>query len=541
MHRVAISIAVAIAVAVAALPAWSAPNYSRCVDKENPPECLARAALGGRLRDERSVLDAVVRHGLVDEVSSESKQLIAALGRRDGKITVFLQDMAEEHPRSRAAAMPESQRRKVSLAAIALLTAARRKPNPFLDPTARRLAKAAGNDPLIPVTALGVWSEYTKGVDVYDKWVELPGLLAIWKRVEQDMEAPYDVVNELAAITVFHHALVAELEPLFRSFAQRPDLTAAQKAKLAAQLADNYNLTDEAERLLSEGGKDAPEDDLAYARIIIALARLQAGYDAASARVVQAHIFAELATPRLPLRLMAGFDDVRLGPLERAGAKRELREIGDEMLKRAREYCCNVDVSMLFANASDCYLRAGDRARAVEIAREGLKRAPPLNPHVDDQARRSSYLAAALYRTGNIDEALDTKLLPATLRFMNAGRAGESAEPRWVIDDDWNEYVFWLVREAMKNPDTTARRKVLEALKDRCAKSQEAGCRLETDGLRAELAASLGEAAQMHSILSAAARAIDESRSRRAYAVDLAAYWAHSLEVLQATRSSANR
>jgi len=540
MHRAAIGIALTIGAALAALPAHSAPNYSGCVDDQNPPECLARAALRGRMPDDRSVLDAVVRHGLIDEVSGESKRLIAALGQRNGKITVFLEDMAEAHPRSRAARMPEPQRRKVSLAAIALLSAARLTPDPFSNPTVRKLAKAAGSDPLIPITALGAWSEFTKGVDVYDKWVEFPGLLAIWKRVEQDKELPYEVVNELAAVTVFHHALVTDLEPVFRAFALRPDLTAAQKAKLAAQLADNYNLTDEAERLLREGGNDIPDDDLTYARIIIALARLQTGYDAASARTVQAHIFAELAIPRLPLVLTSGFDDVRLDPLERAGAKRELREIGDEILKRAREYCCHADVSMLFALASDSYLRAGDRARAVEIAREGLKHAPPANPKDDEEARRSSYLAAALYRAGNIDEALGTKLLPATLRFTNAGRAGESADPRWVIDDDWYEYAFWLVREAMKNPDSASRRKVFEALKDRCAKNQEAGCRLETDGLRAELAASLGEAALAHEILSAAARTLDESRARQSDAVDLAAYWAHALEVLRASGSPPN-
>lgn len=95
MRRAVISIALAMGAALAALLAWSSPNYSRCADKPNPPECLARAALRGKLPDERSVLDAVVRHGLVDEVSGESKRLIAALGRRNGMITVFLADMAE--------------------------------------------------------------------------------------------------------------------------------------------------------------------------------------------------------------------------------------------------------------------------------------------------------------------------------------------------------------------------------------------------------------------------------------------------------------
>jgi hypothetical protein len=536
MRLAAICIALAIGAALAAHWAWSAPNYSRCVDKPNPPECLARAALRGKLPDERRVLDAVVRHGLVDEVSGESKRLIAALGRRNGMITVFLADMAEEHPRSRAARMSEPQRRKVSLAAIALLSAARRTPDPFSDATVRRLSKAAGDDPLIPVAAIGVWKDLTAGVDVYDKWVEFPGLLAIWRKVEPGEDLPYEVVNELAAITVFHHALVAELEPMFRAFALRPDLTPSQKADLARQLVSFYDMTDEPERLLREGGSDAPDADLANTRTLIALVRLQAGYDAATVRAMQAHIFEELATPELPTRLIAGFHDDRLDPLERAGAKRELREIGDELLRRAHEYCCDSDVSILFANSSDSYRRAGDRARAVDVAREGLKHAAANDPTVHGEAQRGSYLAEALYRTGNIDEALSTGLLPATLRFRSAGRAGESADPRWIIDDDWPEYVTWLVREAMENPDDAWRRKVFDALKDRCAKSQESGCRLETDGLRAELAASLGEATEAHEILSAAARTLAGSRTHAPDAVELAAYWAHALEVLRAAK-----
>src|SRR6185436_10037620 len=218
-----------------------------------------------------------------------------------------------------------------------------------------------------------------------------------------------------------------------------------------------------------------------------------------------------LATPNIPMRLSAGFDDTRLDPLENAGAKRELREIGDEFVRRAREYCCEADVSMLFANVSDCYLRAGDRERAVEVAREGLKHAKPVSSLVWPEADRSQYLAAALYRAGNIEEALATKLLSNRLRFRNAERAGEARDARWLADDEDSEYAILLVREAVKSPDAAFRRSASAALKDRCAKSQERDCRVLTDGLRAELAASLGDAAQVNEILGASAHSLGRS------------------------------
>jgi len=481
------------------------------------------------------VLDAVVRHGLVDEVSRRSKRLFAALGRRNGLPNIFLADMAQDYPGSAAARLSDTQRSRISLAAIALMAAARRTPEPFADATVRKLSRATGDDPLIPATAIWVWTEITAGVDVYDKWVEFPGLPAIWRKVAAQADLPYEPVNRLAYITVFQHALRPELEPVFRGFARRSDLTPSQKADLAGQLALYYYLVDEPERLMREGGSHADADQVQGARTLIGMARLRAGYDAAGARAVQAHIFDELATPGLPMRLSPGFDDTRLDPLERAGAKRELREIADEFVRRAREYCCEADVSMLFANASDCYRRAGDRERAIEVAREGLKHARPMTSLAWPEPR-SPYLAAALYRAGNIEEALATKLLSDRLRFQNAGRAGEPRDARWLANDEDSDYAILLVREAVNSPDATFRRSASEALKDRCANSQDPGCRVQTAGLRAELAASLGDAAQVSEILGASVHSLGTTPGAASDAVELAAWWAHALELLRAPR-----
>src|SRR5262245_37913431 len=116
-----------------ATSAVAAPNYSRCVSQPNPPECLARAGLAGKPRYERDVLDAVVRHGLVDEVSRRSKPLITAVGRRSGLLNIFLADMALDFPGSAAARLTDAQRSRISLAAIALMAAARRTPAQFAD------------------------------------------------------------------------------------------------------------------------------------------------------------------------------------------------------------------------------------------------------------------------------------------------------------------------------------------------------------------------------------------------------------------------
>lgn len=505
------------------------PEYSSCIEATDPPACLARIAAtnGADISDK---FDAVVRHGLIDRVASLRWNLRNTVGRqyvsRDDK--------------------PLSD--KTTLAAVALLTAARHKEDPFADPTFQKLAAKAPDRAAIPFVAIHLWLEQIWGGNTYDMQVQFAGLPKIFAAIAADESLNRDAVTRLASHAAWYPETRGLALPLLRRAATRSDLSASQKTELASGFARLYGFADDADRLMRAGGESAPDYDIVGVQAEIATARLKSGYDAASARTIVKHLLANMQKQDLYLK---DFDNEELGALEHSGAQAELREVGRAYEQQAA--LMGNDAGKWLAFASDCYLRAGDREAAIKTARLGLKYVPEAvtdgMPHSPTQtpqelARRAQGTGTepviALYRAGGISEALEFGYLAGKDRYFHARRAGEQPHPQWVIDDGWELYVWAMVGTAIKEEPATVPR-VLAAFKNSCPSLTQAQCGEDMVFNFAHLAAAAGDRQLMHSLFANAARdleKIDDGLDTQAsFAVRLAAHWAHALEMLHTPRS----
>src|SRR5262249_55707787 len=140
---------------------------------------------------------------------------------------------------------------------------------------------------------------------------------------------------------------------------------------------------DSAQMLLDAGGSKAEHYDLKAISAEIATGRLRtAGYDAMSAGIVARYLIDD----------GPNFWGRQFEALDKAKAFRELGLIGDAYLAQARQIKPELDALIsveLFAAASDCYLRAGNRDAAIAVAREGMRLIPMAlanRPDIPDMA-----------------------------------------------------------------------------------------------------------------------------------------------------------
>jgi len=521
----------------AGIRANAVPTYIYCLEEDDPPDCLAREAVESGVRS-RELLDAVLRHGLVDLVPDISPALVRGLDSLEPQLLYAGMSGAMRQPG-----------RKSLLAAIGLVAAARHEAQPFDNPIYRRLARAADQDPRIPVLAMAIWVKYVRMNGWSDDFrVTHAGLAAIWERALGRRQLDAVMLGRIAGDL----AILDELKPQAREFllwyAQRPEeLTTAQRIPMSGVLARYFDLPEEAASLLVNLG-DSREWDMFGVWTDIAVARLTKGYDAASARhlVINVVGLTNITAPHLH-----DFDSVKRDALERAGARDELRELGAFYVRKAEGTDFLPAKSEYFAAASDYYLRAGDRERALESARRGLPSMPEAVrvylgwvPGVDrhDPAAMANATqgdgtdaAIALYRAGAIDEALKTHYLTGWDRYLNAARAGEQKDPQWVIDYHWLSNIDFMVTEITRGNDQWLQQRAYQGLVRSCGKSL-ARCSAQTLRNIARLAASLGNEPGMREALAAALRQIDlKGRYAGEWVLNIAGAWAHCEEALLRT------
>ena len=423
------------AAAPAATRAKANSTYADCVEAADPADCLARRAAGSSGLRPRELIEAVLRHGLVDLVPGKSAVLMRGLDRQisDSGAT---QNSAEVQLKMyrRQMALHEAKASRSS------------RPWRYWPPRVTRLIRSPTrstsssrnrrNDPRIPVLAMATWVEFI-GMNGWapDFRVTHAGLPAIWERAvarrQLDAALLANIAGDLGSLD--------ELKPQAREFllwyAQRPaELTTDQRVQMAMSLARYFDEPETAASLL-EGLGDVPEWSMFGVRTDIAVARLAKGYDAASARQFVNNIVgvANISRPRLHDSDPAGRRDA----LERSGARNELRELGAAYVREAEATDYPPFKSERFAAASDYYLRAGDRERALELARRALPYMPDhiralgyfTRPKSNDPAAKAIAMRGvgtdaviALYRAGAIDEALQYSL-PDEQRSLSQRRA----------------------------------------------------------------------------------------------------------------------
>jgi len=497
------------------------PKYSDCIDAPDPPACLARTAIAIDRPDPGDLAEAVVRHGLTDLIAPYERRVLS--GTRDHVMT------GTEALRSLGFQMEDDDYPKVvrrtddadTLAAIALLTAARHDEDPFSNPVVRRLSAKARNAAQAPLAAVLIWLELIQGGNGYDMQVGFRGLPKLFAAMGANPALSPDAVLRIASDASFEEQTDELALPLLRRSAARPDLTNRQKAALASVLARSYDLADDAERLLRSGGEAAENYSVHGLWSEIATVRLHTRYDAKSARIVAEEVVARMewgAHPR--------FEDELLDALERSGAYDELRELAHIYEERATKM--SDDAGAWLANASDCYLRAGDREAAVAIARKGLV-------YRSARQERSVAPVVALYRAGAIDEALATGRLSGGDRYRYAGRAGVSPDPQWVLDEPSSLDVWSMVTRPIPDDAATMRR-VFDALQKHCQPLTQRKCLEDHRMHLAHLAAALGDRKTMQTVFANEVREVENIRDGRAvrafFAIRLAARWAHARELL---------
>ena len=528
----------------AATRAKANSSYSDCVEAADPADCLARRAAGWSGLRPRELSDAVLRHGLVDLVPDKSAELMRGLDRKisDSGATVSSAEVQSKYFR-RQMALHQGERKSL-LAAMALLAAARHEIDPFANPVYLELVRQANDDPRIPVLAMASWVEFI-GMNGWapDFRVTHAGLPAIWERAVARRQLEPALLANIAGDL----GSLDELKPQAREFllwyAQRPaELTTDQRVQMAIALARHFGEPETAASLL-QGLGDVPGWSMFSVRTDIAVARLAKGYDAASARQLVNNIVGVVNISRPYLR---DFDPVKRDVLEGSGARDELLEIGAAYVRAADATEYHPFKSERYAAASDYYLRAGDRERALELARRALPYMPGhiralgyfTRPKSNDPAAKAIAMRGvgtnaviALYRAGAIDEALKTRYLTSKDRYLNAERAGEKKDPLWMLEVHWPEYFDQVASEAARSNDREFQQRVYDGLVRSCGKPL-ADCFDQTLRNIALVAAGMGDGPRMKAALAAVVRQFDKKSDREVWAVYIAGPWAHCEELL---------
>ncbi len=436
---------------------------------------------------------------------------------------------------------------------MALVAAARHEADPFANPVYLKLSHQAKDDPRIPALAMGLWIEIVgMSGSPPDFWVTHAGLPAIWDRAVGRKEQDAVLLEDMAGTLAFLHTLKPQAQEFLLWYAQRPGLTPYQRVSAASLLARHFDKDEQAALLLQGIGDDVEGFDVPGVRTEVAIARLEKGYDAESARQVMREELNNFERFGIRTVVFGSLVSPERDTLERAGARDELRELGAECLRQAQAAKDDPVAADWYAAASDLYLRAGDRERARELARLGLpfvaarvQRAVESYSNVDKTNPTAMAIAAqgsgtspviALYRTGAIDEALKTHYLTGKDRYKNAERAGEKKDPQWVIDDNWL-FLDHMALEAARSTDREFQQRAYDGLVRSCGKPL-ADCFDETLRNIAVVAAGMGDEVRMKDALAAAARQLDQGFGMGFAAMYVAGPWAHCEEILRSVRAA---
>jgi len=533
--------------ACCAVPALAADDYANCVKATDPSGCIARRALASPGLRASSTLEAVLRHGLVDLVPAKADLLFRALYLQVGDPETKLDSInapilnAEPYGALRTSARPPM------LAAMALVAAARHETNPFANTIYRELARQAQDDPRIPVLAMALWLQFDgRSFASPDRRASYAGLPAVWGLAVARRAEDAELLANIVGTEPFVEKFEPQAKSFFAWYAQRKGLTPAQRVTTASRLAWLLDMPEEGASLLEGLKVGVPGWELPGARSAIALARLAKRYDAESARQL-VYIF-NTRFNIAPINLEELEYSRMGGALEHSGARKELLELAAEYVRQAEARAGKSRAAEWYAGASDLYLRAGDLRRAREYARRGL----PLVPALVEQAAsgftgrpvkmapREMVLAAhgwgtapviALYRTGAIEEAVNTGYLTGYNRYRHARRAGEKPDPQWVLDDGDATSIEFMADDVARGGDRDIQRRAYEGLVIRCGKPL-GECSLETLQQIAAVAAGMGDESSIKVALAAAARQLDATPDDEFPALYVAGTWVHCEAVL---------
>ncbi|MBC8025007.1 MAG: hypothetical protein H7Y89_03365, partial [Steroidobacteraceae bacterium] len=137
----------------------------------------------------------------------------------------------------------------------------------------------------------------------------------------------------------------------------------------------------------------------------------------------------------------------------------------------------------------------------------------------------------ALYRTGAIEEALNTGYLTGYNRYRHARRAGEKPDPQWVLDDKDATSIAFMADDVAHGGDGDIQRRAYDGLVVSCGKPL-TECSLETLQQIATIAAGMGDELSMKVALAAAARRLDATPNDEFPALYIAGTWAHCEAIL---------
>jgi hypothetical protein len=345
--------------------------------------------------------------------------------------------------------------RPTILAAIALAAAAQNTEHPFDDVVVRRLVGDSDRS-VIAGLALIILHE----LDDYgalSKIAARPGLAEIWSAAStmppESSHRLWLVVSIAPSMPTLRDQGLALLQALLTQ-AGLPDETLAMAASV---IADDYHLPNEAKQFMEKGGNRARGVLLPVIASQIAEARLRRGYDPDSARLV----IEERVRDMRDKTMQPDMNPEPLNVLEAAGARAELRALGDDFSREARAGGRDTQaIGRLFALASDSYRRAGAGDQALTAAREGLAFvAPAIRAELGedrwaeamasaDPARNAAagapygYAAApiaALCRAGASREAMAFGYTSGLERYRCAAQTGQAARLEWVIADGNSE------------------------------------------------------------------------------------------------------
>lgn len=519
------------------------PRYAGCIEHADPSVCLVNIASKDRHTSSTELFEGVVMTGAVDMVKLKPKALMQ--GARESLHFGMSANTAQKKI--------EKSKDVVILAAVALAAAAQRQSDPFVDPTAQDLITKSGDVVAVAVIAAKFWFV----IDTYGifnkKTTYPPGLPKIWSVIVAAPALDEKLLVSLATADSFTQNAQELQLPLYKRFLSLAEASSKSKVIIASVFANQYGYVEDAKKLMVGGGVNADNYDIEGVMSGIAEAQLLKGYNAEAAQLVVKNLQREDVLEYTSYRCLC---ESSLKALQMARANEELKLLAEFYLaqarntKRAPEQRAN-----FYALSSDCYLRSGEKKRAIEVAKLGLPIVPlAVFYRLDDEDRKVSignpkeqarlaqgfgtYPVVALYRAGAIDEALITDYLTGFDHYKNAAFVGERPDPQWVVDYNWPIAFSSMVYDALENDDIKIRQQVYNTLKKWSVENSQVRDDYDTHEYLAALAASIGDEEAMISHLSDYSRRLDNvDREEAAYfALKLAQQWLRDVRILAAQK-----
>lgn len=517
--------------------------YAQCIESLNPSLCLVNIAAKSRYTSSVELFEGVVMTGAVDMVKLKPKALLQ--GARES--------LHIQMPANAAQKKIEKSKDVVMLAAVALASAAQRQSDPFIDPTVQDLITKSRDVVAVAVIAAKFWFE----IDTYDifnkKETFPPGLPRIWSVIVTAQLLDEKLLVNLATADSFTQNAQELQLPLYKRFLSLAETSSKSKVTIASVFSNQYGYVEDAKKLMAAKGGNADNYDIEGVMSGIAEAQLLKGYDADAAQLVVKNLQREDVLEYTSYRCLC---ESSLQALQVAHANDELKLLAETYLEQAKNTQRPPEQrANFYALSSDCYLRAGEKKRAIETAKLGLPIVPlAVFYRLDDEDRTVSvgspqeqarlargfgtYPVVALYRAGAVDEALATGYLAGHDRYESAVLVGERPNPQWVIDGNWDLGINLMVLAAIENPDINIRLDVYSALKKWSLENSTVLDEYDNREHLAVLAASIGDKEAMISHLSDYARHLDSvDREEAAYfAIELAEQWLRDVRILAAQK-----